>query len=64
MPGFGRRVTELRPARGMANSLEHKGDLNGQKIWNEVADTVDRQGQDTGQPMRQETFTAASRNHP
>jgi hypothetical protein len=33
-------------ARKTANSLEMKGDLDGHRVWNEVADTIDRHQQE------------------
>jgi hypothetical protein len=33
-------------ARKTANSLETKGDLDGHKVWNEVADMIDRHQQE------------------
>jgi hypothetical protein len=47
-------------ARKMANSLESKGDHEGLKVWNEVADVIDRQQQERRLASRQETLTAAS----
>jgi hypothetical protein len=35
-------MTASSSARKMANRLERKGDLDGHKIWNEVADVIDR----------------------
>lgn len=42
-------------ARKTANSLESRGDLDGHRIWNEVADVIDRRDQGS----RQHTFTIA-----
>ena len=40
-------------ARETANSFMNKGDLGGHKIWNEVADTIDRHNQDWRNTLRQ-----------
>jgi hypothetical protein len=34
-------------ARKTASSLETRGDLDGHRMWNEVADTIDRHQQET-----------------
>jgi hypothetical protein len=39
-------------ARETASSLQSKGDLNGHKIWNEVADTIDRHQQERRRGLR------------
>lgn len=55
MARHGRMASKL--ARDKAGSLQSKGDDGGHKIWNEVADVVDR---DTKSRTRQESVTSAS----
>ena len=48
-------------AREVATTLEHGGDRDGYKIWNEVADAIDRRAWDP--PLKSatvETVTTAS----
>jgi hypothetical protein len=47
-------------ARKMASRLERKGDLDGHKIWNEVADAIDRREQNKRWFKISETVTAVS----
>lgn len=46
-------------ARKMAKSLELKGDYEGLKVWNEVADVIDKQQQEKRRTARQEIVTVA-----
>ena len=43
----------------MAKSLELKGDYEGLKVWNEVADVIDKQQQEKRRTARQEIVTVA-----
>jgi hypothetical protein len=45
-------------ARKMAHTLEADGDQEGNVIWNEVADAIERAQQDRRHGRRQETVTA------
>jgi hypothetical protein len=47
-------------AREMAASLKKKGDFEGHKVWNQVADAVDRLEQNKRRPTHQEKAAAAS----
>jgi hypothetical protein len=47
-------------AREMAVSLKMKGDLEGQKVWIEVAEAIDHRAKTKRRPTHQETVTAAS----
>jgi hypothetical protein len=47
------KSTASQRARDTANSLQSKGDLNGHKVWNEVADTIDRHQQEKRRALRQ-----------
>jgi hypothetical protein len=49
-------------ARKMAKSLESKGDHDGLKAWNEVADMIDQQQQEKRRTARQEIVTVPSQN--
>ncbi len=49
-------------ARKMAKSLESKGDHDGLKAWNEVADVIDQQQQEKRPTARQEIVTVPSQN--
>ena len=48
-------------ARKKASSLQLSGDLEGHRIWNDVADTIERRPKHTSTPLhRPENVTAAS----
>jgi len=49
-------------ARKMANSLEKKGDLDGHRVWNEVADTIDKHHHEKRRQLRNEAVTPASQS--
>ena len=42
-------------ARETANSLAQKGDATGQKMWNEVANTIDRHNQERGRKLKRQS---------
>ncbi len=46
-------------ARKMAASLKNKGDLEGYKAWNEVANAIDRRKQNEHRATHQENVAAA-----
>jgi hypothetical protein len=53
-------MTASSSAREMATSLERKGDMEGHKIWTEVANAVDRRHQEKRRAAVMENITTAS----
>lgn len=53
-------ITASSSARKMASRFERKGDLDGHKIWNEVADAIDRRHQAKRRSTASENVTATS----
>jgi hypothetical protein len=47
-------------ARKIAKSFELKGDLEGQKAWDNVADAIERREQESRRAVRQESVMAPS----
>jgi hypothetical protein len=55
------KITAARLARKTAQSLKVKGDVSGHKIWNEVADTIDRHQQENRRTSRSPSHYAAGK---